>query len=109
LTNPNNTPANLTGPLIDTLPAGLLVIGGSMRTTCFETPFIPLVTAWFVVDLAKVGLTAEGGIPANDSCTVTAEVTAPAAGSYVNSLPAGALRTSNGNNADAAVATLTVQ
>jgi hypothetical protein len=39
---------------------------------------------------------------------VTADVTAAAAGSYVNSLPAGALQTDHGNNADPAVATLTV-
>jgi hypothetical protein len=54
-----------------------------------------------------VGLTAEGLIPANGSCTVTADVTA-AAGTYVNALPAGALQTNHGNNADPAVATLTV-
>jgi hypothetical protein len=35
-------------------------------------------------------------------------VRAEAAGSYVNTLPAGALQTSNGNNAAPAVATLTV-
>jgi hypothetical protein len=35
-------------------------------------------------------------------------VTAPAAGSYVNSLPAGALQTDQGNNAAPATATLTV-
>jgi len=35
-------------------------------------------------------------------------VTAPAAGSFINTLPAGALQTSNGNNAAPAAATLTV-
>jgi len=49
-----------------------------------------------------------GSIPANGSCTVTAKVTAPAAGSFINTLPAGALQTSNGNNAAPAAATLTV-
>jgi hypothetical protein len=53
-------------------------------------------------------LEAEGEIPANGLCTLTAQVTASAAGSYVNSLPAGALQTSNGSNADPADATLTV-
>jgi len=38
---------------------------------------------------------------------VTVSVTAPVAGSYFNSLPAGALRTDKGNNAAPAVATLT--
>jgi hypothetical protein len=36
-------------------------------------------------------------------------VTAAAAGSYVNTLPAGALQTGLGNNAGSASATLTVQ
>ena len=52
---------------------------------------------------------AEGLIPANSSCTVTAQVTAAAAGTYVNSLPAGALQTDHGNNAGPATATLTVR
>ena len=103
--NPNDTPANLSGPFIDTLPSGLVVVGGSVSTTCIETP---LLLGWFIVDTGKVGLTAEGLIPANGSCTVTANVTAPVAGSYLNSLPAGALQTDHGNNAAPAVATLTV-
>ena len=105
-TNANGTPANLTGPLIDNLPSGLVVVDGSVSTTCIETP-APL-SGWFIVDKGKVGLTAEGLIPANGSCTVTANVTAAAAGSYVNSLPAGALQTDHGNNAEPATATLTV-
>ena len=105
-TNANGTPANLTGPLIDILPSGLVVVPGSVSTTCIETP-APL-SGWFIVDTGKVGLTAEGLIPANGSCTVTANVTAAAAGSYVNSLPAGALQTDHGNNANPATATLTV-
>ena len=109
-TNANGTPANLSGPFIDNLPSGLVVVPGSVSTTCIETPApgISLLSGWFIVDTGKVGLTAEGLIPANGSCTVTANVTAAAAGSYVNSLPAGALQTDHGNNADPAVATLTV-
>ncbi len=108
--NANDTPANLTGPLIDTLPSGLVVVAGSVSTTCIETPVagISLLSGWFIVDTSKVGLTAEGLIPANGSCTVTADVTAPVAGSYINSLSVGALQTDHGNNAAPAVATLTV-
>ena len=105
LSNANDTPANLTGPLIDTLPGGLVVVDGSVNTSCIETP---LLLGWFIIDIGKIGVTAQGLIPANGSCTVTATVTAPVAGSYVNSLPAGALQTNHGSNADAAVATLTV-
>jgi len=104
LSNANDTPANLSGPLIDNLPSGLVVVPGSVKTTCIETK---LLSGWFIDVPGKVGLTAEGLIPANGSCTVTADVTA-AAGTYVNALPAGALQTNHGNNADPAVATLTV-
>ena len=108
--NANDTPANLTASFIDTLPSGLEVVAGSARTNCSETVSagISLLSGWFIVDSSRVGLAAEGAIPANSSCTLTANVTAPAAGSYINSLPAGALQTSNGSNAAPAVATLTV-
>ena len=81
------------------------MVDGSVRTSCIET--LPLL-GWFIIDMGTVGLTAEGLIPANGSCTVTANVTAAVAGSYVNTLPAGALQTNHGNNAAPAVATLTV-
>ena len=82
------------------------LVAGCVSTNCVETP-VPL-SGWFIVNTGKVGLTAEGLIPANGSCTVTVQVTAPAAGSYVNSLPAGALQTDHGNSAAPATATLTV-
>jgi len=106
-TNANGTPANLSGPFIDNLPSGLVVVPGSVSTNCIETP--KALSGWFIVDTDKVGLTAEGLIPANGSCTVTAQVTAAAAGTYVNTLPAGALQTDHGNNAAPATATLTVR
>ena len=50
-----------------------------------------------------------GSIPANNgSCAVMVNVTAASAGSYINSLVAGALQTSNGSNAAQANATLIV-
>ncbi len=115
LSNSNSTIADLTAPLIDTLPSGLLTVIGSVTSTCMKpsneravqartTGFFPL---WFNETNISMGLTG-GSIPANGSCTVTAQITAPVAGSYFNSLPAGALQTSNGNNTAPAVATLTV-
>jgi len=112
LSNANSTPASLTAQFIDFLPSGLLLVGSSVSSTCIES-LTPLAAGivrspeWFVIGPAAVGLM-EGAIPANGSCTVTAEVTAPVGGSYFNSLPAGALQTSNGNNVAPAVATLTV-
>ena len=105
LSNANDTPANLTGPLIDTLPTGLVAVPGSVNTNCIETK---LLSGWFIDVPGKVGLTAEGLIPANGSCTVTVNVTAAVAGSYVNSLAAGALQTDHGNSSGPANATLTV-
>jgi len=99
LSNSSNAAASLTTPLIDTLPSGLTAYGGG-STTCNGT-----VTA--LKGSNTVTLTG-GSIPAEGSCTVTAVVTAPAAGSYYNSLAAGALKTNTGSNASPAVATLTV-
>ncbi len=92
--------ATLSAPLTDTLPSGVVVASGSQVNGCGGT-----LTA--VVGGSTVTLTG-ASIPANDSCTVTVPVTAPVAGNYFNSLPPGALQTSNGNNALPAVATLTV-
>ncbi len=116
LSNPNSTVADLTAQLIDTLPSGMTVVAGSISSTCLapldETKPLPMPAtgfspAWFNETNSTVGLTG-GSIPANGSCTMTAKVTVAVTGSYVNSLPAGALQTSNGNNAAPAVATLIV-
>ena len=109
LSNANATPASLTAQFIDTLPSGLTVVSGSVSSTCLEwlPASITYSPAWFVTGPSKVGLT-QGAIPANGSCTVTAQVTAPVAGCFTNSLPAGALQTSNGSNVAPAIATLTV-
>ena len=112
LSNANGTPASLLAPFIDTLPSGLVVVPGSISSTCIESldalpAGLSRTPAWFVIDTNKVGLM-EGAIPANGSCTVTAQVTAAVGGSYHNSLPAGVLHTSNGDNAAPTVATLTV-
>jgi len=99
LSNSNSTAANLTSAFTDSLPAGTF-IAGIANTTCGGT-----VAA--VVGKSAVSLTG-GAVPANGSCTVTVAVTAPSAGTYINSLPSGALKTSNGNSVAPAVATLTV-
>jgi hypothetical protein len=99
LTNPNATVANLTAPLTDTLPSGV-AISGSGSTTCGGTVTAP-------AGGSTVTLTG-GWIPANGSCTVTVDVTAPGVGSFFNTLAAGALQTSNGNSSGPAIATLAV-
>ena len=102
LHNPNDTVATLTAPLVDTLPSGLVVAGSgpNASNTCGGT-FTP-VTGDTTVTMTG------GSIPANGSCTVKFDVYAPSGGVYVNTVPAGALQTSNGNSAAPAAATLTV-
>ena len=99
LDNPDAVVADLTAPLTDPLPSGVTV-SGNASTTCGGT-----LTA--SAGSSSVVLTG-GSIPADGSCTVTVDVIAAASGSYFNTLPAGALQTSNGSNTAPALATLTV-
>lgn len=104
LGNPDPTDVTLTAPLVDTLPAGVLIADApNVATTCGGTGAPEAVPGGSTVTL-PVGRI----IPANGSCTLTVDVTAAATGSYVNTLPAGALVTSNGSNMAPAIATLTV-
>lgn len=101
LSNTGTLPAIMTAPLIDTLPSG--VVNAS--------PANAVTTCGGSVAAAAGGstVTLTGGIiPAAGSCTVTVRVTANAAGYFKNTLPVGALQTSNGSNTAPAVATLTV-
>jgi hypothetical protein len=89
----------MTAPLTDQFPAGLTV-NGAAGTTCGGAVAAPM---------GSTAVTLTGGvIPANGSCTVTVMVTASIAGTYINTVPSGALATGNGNNSSPAVATLTV-
>ena len=104
LSNTDSGAAKLTAPLIDHLPAGMIV-SGSASDTCGGS-----VTA--TKGSSTVTLTG-GSIPANGSCRLTVPVTVPmspkcACGSYYNSLHVGALQTSNGSNTEPTNATLTV-
>ena len=104
LSNPNATVATLGAPLVDTLPSGVVnapVPNGA--TSCGGGATVVAAAGANIVSLPS-GRT----IPANSSCTVSVNVTSPLVGSYVNTLPIGALQTSNGNNLAPAVATLTV-
>lgn len=104
LSNPAATLATLTSPLVDTLPSGVVIAATpSAATTCGGSG-APLAVAGG----SSLTLPAGRTIPASGSCTVTVNVTAAAGGSYINTLPAGALVTNNGNNTAPAVATLTI-
>jgi hypothetical protein len=103
LTNPDATVAPLTAPLIDHLPRGMVVDGlpgNGADNTCGGT-----LTA--TKGSAYITLTG-GEIPADGSCKLTIFVSVKKAGTYVNSLHRGALKTSNGSNPDQANASLFV-
>ncbi len=98
LKNPYGSIATLTAPLIDHMPAGMVVYG-SASNTCGGK-----VSA--VKGASTVTLTG-GAIPINGSCKVTVTVTAPC-NTYSNNLDAGALQTSNGTNQEPTSAHLIV-
>jgi hypothetical protein len=99
LSNSDSKAASITSVLTDTFPSGMSV-SGKASTTCGGT-------VGATIGHSAISLTG-GVIPADGSCTLTVAVTASKAGTYINSVPSGALKTSNGNNVSPAVATLTV-
>ncbi len=99
--NGNPGDITLTADLVDNLPAGTLVanpanLGGSCAGA---------VSA--VAGGSSVTYPSGATIP-NGGCTITLSVTSSTAGSYLNSIAAGALQTSAGNNVSGTEATLLV-
>jgi hypothetical protein len=104
LTNPFRTAATLTAPLIDTLPSLLLIANPpAAGTTCGGTGAVSAKAGG-----SSVTLPAGRTIPASGSCTVTVNVTSLCDGTYVNTLPIGALQTDQFSNSAAATAILSV-
>lgn len=104
MSNPDTVNATLLAALVDNLPSGVVIAAvPNVGTTCAGTG-APVATAGGLT----VTLPAGRIIPLGGSCTLSVDVTAALAGVYVNTIPAGALMTSNGNNAAPASATLTV-
>jgi len=104
LSNPNPLAATLTADLVDMLPNNVFVAPTpNVLTTCGGAG-APLATAGG----STVTLPAGRIIPANGLCTLSVDVTSAMVGVYLNTLPIGALVTSNGNNPAPANATLTV-
>ena len=104
LNNSNGSVATLTAPLTDTLPAGVVIATTPNVTTTCGGIGAPVAAAGG----STVTLPTGRSIPANGSCTLTVAVTSNAPGTYVNTIPAGALITTNGANPAPATATLTV-
>jgi len=102
LSNGNDTDATLSGDLVDTLPANVTLANATFGGSCTGTKS-------GTAGSDKVTFASGGTIPASGNCTLTANVTASAAGSYINNIPVGALKTDLGNNAVAAKATLSAR
>jgi len=99
LKNTSSSPAILTAPLVDTLPAGVTVFG-SDSNTCGGTTSAPV---------GGSTLTLTGGIiPAMGSCKVSVRVTSSVVGDHVNTIAAGALQTTLGSNTASAEAVLSI-
>ena len=109
LSNPNDSVATLNGPLIDTLPTGVVIAPTpNASTTCGggTTVTAPAGGTTVTLPTGRSIPASSGGIAG--SCTVTVDVTAPHKGSFLNTLVVNALNTTNGSNTAPASATLTV-
>ncbi|MCX5884271.1 MAG: IPTL-CTERM sorting domain-containing protein [Deltaproteobacteria bacterium] len=104
LSNPNTSLATLSVPLIDTLPPGVVIA---------STPNANSTCGGMTASAGGNTVTLTGSIPAGSgstagTCQATVNVTSASAGTYINTLVAGALQTNHGSNTVGAIATLTV-
>ncbi len=105
LGNTNLVPIYLIQALTDNFQSGLKVsTPNGLSGTCTT---IPGNTVTATVGTASISLNDGFKIPAG-GCTVSVNVTANSAGTYTNNIPAGALKTFVGDNANAASSTLVV-
>lgn len=96
------TAATLSADLVDELPDGLVISASpGVDTTCGGAP---------VANAGGDSITLPAGstIPAEGTCTISVNVTSAEDGTYLNTIPAGALQTQHGNNASPATASLKV-
>jgi Ice-binding-like len=109
LSNPNAAAASLTAAFTDILPSGLVIAATpNASTTCAGSGAAAATPRGTTVTLPATRSIPAGSGATPGICTLTVDVTAPVGGSYLNTLAANALQTSNGNNAAAANATVTV-
>jgi hypothetical protein len=109
LSNPDPAPAEIQAALVDTLPTGVVIAATpNAGTTCEGSGVVGATPGGNTVTLQPSGRIPGASGTTAGTCTVTVDVTAAAAGSYLNTLPANALKTSHGYNLAPASATLTV-
>jgi Ice-binding-like/IPTL-CTERM motif len=107
--NTNVAAATLTAPFTDNLPAGLVIAGTpNVATTCGGAG-VPTAIPGGSAATLPVGRTIPGGsVAVPGSCTLTVDVSASIAGSYLNTVPVGALQTSGGNSTASSAASILV-
>jgi hypothetical protein len=102
-----NTSDTLTAALTDNLPTGVVIANpANASTTCVGGVLTATAGTGTIILTGGTIPVSGGSVPG--TCTVTVNVTAANAGSYINTLAAGALVTNNGSNVDPAVGILTV-
>jgi uncharacterized repeat protein (TIGR01451 family) len=111
LANPNAAPVSLSALLTDTFPAGITTASAPNRsTTCYTgSGALAAVSGTASTMTLASGAIIPAGTPGNPgTCTIQADVVAPATGIFTNTMAQNALQTTAGNNATAATAVLTV-
>ena len=109
LANPSTSAAALTAALTDTLPANVVIANpANAGTTCSGTGAVVATPGASTVTLPATRSIPAGSGTTPGTCTVTVDVTGAIPGSYLNTLGPNALQTNRGNNANTAVATLTI-
>jgi hypothetical protein len=103
LTNTNISAATLTADLVDDFPTAVIIASPANAATSCPGGIVVAASGTNTVTLDS-----GAQIPPMGSCTVSVSVTAETEGTYTNTIPAGALQTGFGSNADAATAVLTV-
>jgi hypothetical protein len=89
------------------LPTGVVVAAApNIMNTCLGT--VTATPGSGIIKLIGGTIPAGSGTTAG-TCTLTVNVTSPAGGNFLNTLPAGSLQTSNGSNTVPAEAPLTVK
>ncbi|MFT3792565.1 MAG: Ig-like domain repeat protein [Rudaea sp.] len=103
LANANATPLLLAG-LTDTLPAGLVVANPSAATTNCPDAAVTAAPGGSSIDVSNASSgSVTSTIPADGSCTASVAVTAAAAGSYIDTIAAGALHTQTTSPPDSSI------
>ena len=96
--------ATLTAPFTDNLPAGMVVAETpSVATTCGGVAALTALPGDSAVTLPAARTIPGGSVAIPGFCTLTVNVTAPLAGSYLNTVAAGALQTTVGNSTGSSI------